>query len=90
MLIKITICIESKLLLKPETCDSFNSYLSRQLSKFNLAGHGIKPKWLQPLERNSNIIKEIKQILGKVINIIEQKYKKPIAISYKVYLWMLN
>lgn len=89
MLIKITDssdCKQNKLLLKPEICECFNSYLRRKFFKFNLAGHFVKAKLPQSLESSFKTIKWVEEVLGTDINIINQKHKKPIAILYKIEL----
>ena len=87
MIVKITDStdLEGKL-LKKDACGSFNSYLRSKFSKFPLAKHGVKAKLPQPLDSNTLTIKGVKQIIDKDIKTIRKKYKKPVAIPYKIEL----
>lgn len=87
MVIKITdnSDLEGKL-IKKDICGSFNSYLRGKFSKFNLAKHGVKAKLPIPLSCDTNTTNGIRQVINKDINIIDNKYKNPVAIPYKIEL----
>lgn len=73
--------------LTKEACGSFNLYLRNKFSqKFKLSKHGVKAK--NPLLYSSNTltVNGVKQIIEKDIKIIEEKYKNPVIVPYKIEL----
>ncbi|MBS0032581.1 MAG: hypothetical protein KFE23_00475 [Candidatus Baumannia cicadellinicola] len=77
--------LEGKL-LKKDVCGSFNSYLRGKFSRFPLAKHGVKAKLPQLLDSNTITIKGVKQIIRQDFKKIAKKYKKPVAVPYKIEL----
>lgn len=61
-------------------------FLRSQFYNCNLAKHGVYAKFSELLNSNVKTINVVKQITKKDIKIINEKYKNPDAIKYKVEL----
>ena len=92
MLVKITSfkdCegdLKKQFKVKSEVCGSFNSYLRGAFKKFTLARHGVKAKLPLSLDGETRTTWGVRQVIGKDINIINEKYNCPVAIPYKIEL----
>ncbi|VVC34338.1 Hypothetical protein CINCED_3A005976 [Cinara cedri] len=91
MLVKMTGFVNCKgpdsILVKKEICGSFNSYLRGKFSKFVSSRHGVKAKLPYRLDYMNKMGQRIVQVIEKEdLEIINKKYKNPVAIPYKVEL----
>ena len=92
MLVKITDfghCegdIKSTFKLNKDICGSFNTYLRGVFKKFTQAKHGVKAKLPFSLEKPTKRTQGILEVIDKDLALLQQKYKNPVVVPYKIDL----